>query len=216
MKKWGMALTALGFFCLFAMLLLTVVETCGTNAGIYRELQEANGLPAAAGVSQEEMERLDGMLADYLSGDGAALDDSPFNERELAHMRDVLALFDLARTVRNVLLVAAVALLAAGLWLSRGRRLLAMCLTGLGALLVPLGAFAVWAAVDFSSAFTFFHEVLFTNDLWLLDPETDMLLRLLPEQFFADFAGTIAARALAYMAAVPLGIFGVKFGRKFI
>ena len=87
---------------------------------------------------------------------------------------------------------------------------------GLGALLVPLGAFAVWAAVDFSSAFTFFHEVLFTNDLWLLDPETDMLLRLLPEQFFADFAGTIAARALAYMAAVPLGIFGVKFGRKFI
>ncbi len=151
MKKWGMALTALGFFCLFAMLLLTVVETCGTNAGIYRELQEANGLPEAAGISQEEMERLDGMLADYLSGDGAALDDSPFNERELAHMRDVLALFDLARTVRNVLLVAAAALLAAGLWLSRGRRLLAMCLTGLGALLVPLGAFAVWAAVDFCS-----------------------------------------------------------------
>ncbi len=88
MKKWGMALTALGFFCLFAALLLTVVETCGTNDGIYRELQEANGLPEAAGVTQEEMERLDGMLADYLSGDEAALDDSPFNETgTCAHAR---------------------------------------------------------------------------------------------------------------------------------
>ena len=77
-------------------------------------------------------------------------------------------------------------------------------------------AFAVWAAVDFSSAFTFFHETLFTNDLWLLNPEIDLLLRLLPEQFFADIAATIAVRALAYMAAVPLAIFGVKFGRKFI
>ena len=76
MKKWGMALCALGWFCLFAALLLTVLVSCGTNDGIYRELQEANGLPEAAGVTQEEMERLDGMLADYLSGDEAALDDS--------------------------------------------------------------------------------------------------------------------------------------------
>ena len=162
------------------------------------------------------MERLDGMLADYLSGDEAALDDSPFNEKERTHMRDVLELFDLARAVRNALFVAAAVLLAAGLWLSRGARLLPMCFVGLAALLLPLGAFAIWAAADFSGAFTFFHETLFTNDLWLLNPETDLLLRLLPEQFFADFAGVIAVRALAYMFAVPLAIFGVRFGRRFV
>ena len=60
------------------------------------------------------------------------------------------------------------------------------------------------------------YATLFTNDLWLLNPETDLLLRLVPEQFFADFAGVIAARALAYMAAVPLAIFGVRFGRRFV
>ena len=216
MKKWGMALCALGWFCLFAALLLTVVVSLGTSDGIYRELQEANGLPEAAGVTQEEMERLDGMLADYLAGDEAALDGSPFNEKELAHMRDVLGLFDLARTARLAAFLCAAVLLAAGLWLSRGARLLSMCLAGLAALLLPLGAFAIWAAADFSGAFTFFHETLFTNDLWLLNPETDLLLRLVPEQFFADFAGVIAARALAYMLAVPLAIFGVRFGRRFV
>ena len=131
-------------------------------------------------------------------------------------MRDVLELFDLARAVRNALFVIAAGLLAAGLWLSRGARLLPMCFVGLAALLLPLGAFAIWAAADFSGAFTFFHETLFTNDLWLLNPETDLLLRLLPEQFFADFAGVIAVRALAYMLAVPLAIFGVRFGRRFV
>ena len=114
MKKWGMALCAPGWFCLFAALLLMVLVNCGTNDGIYRELQEANGLPEAAGVTEEEMERLDGMLAGYLAGDEAALDSSPFNEKELAHMRDVLGLFDLARAVRNVLFVIAVAFLAGG------------------------------------------------------------------------------------------------------
>ena len=216
MRKWGMALCALGWFCLFAALLLTVVVTCGTNDGVYRELQEENGLPEAADVTQEEMERLDGMLADYLAGDEAALDGAPFNEKERTHMRDVLGLFDLARAVRNALLACAVALLAAGLWLARGARLLPMCFVGLAALLLPLGAFAVWAAADFSGAFTFFHKALFANDLWRLNPETDLLLRLLPEQLFADFAGVIAVRALAYMLAVPLAIFGVRFGRRFV
>ena len=103
-------------------------EPAAPSDGIYRELQEANGLPEAAGVTQEEMERLDGMLADYLAGDEAALDGSPFNEKELAHMRDVLGLFDLARTARLAACPScAAALLAAGLWLSRGARLLCRC-----------------------------------------------------------------------------------------
>ena len=53
MKKWGMALCAPGWFCLFAALLLMVLVNCGTNDGIYRDLQEANGLPEAAGVTEE-------------------------------------------------------------------------------------------------------------------------------------------------------------------
>ncbi len=105
MKKWGWRLRRWAFSGCLPCCCSRCWSAAAPTSGLYRELQEANGLPEAAGVSQEEMENLDGMLADDLAGDETALDDSPFNERELTHMRDVLALFDLARTVRNVLLV---------------------------------------------------------------------------------------------------------------
>ena len=71
------------------------------------------------------------------------------------------------------------------------------------ALLVPLGAFAIWAAADFSGAFTFFHHLLFTNDLWLLDPQTDLLIRICPSSMFAtDGIDASAVQALARIAPV--------------
>ncbi len=33
-----------------------------------------------------------------------------------------------------------------------------------------------------------FHEVFFTNDLWIFDPRSDYMIRMLPEGFFADMA----------------------------
>ena len=70
-------------------------------------------------------------------------------------------------------------------------------------LLIPLGAFALWAAIDFDGAFVFFHRALFDNDLWLLDPATDLLIRICPESMFMAMGRMIALRGLAILAAVP-------------
>ena len=65
----------------------------------------------------------------------------------------------------------------------------ALCGRGAGAfLLLIAAAAAVWAAIDFVSLFTLFHQLLFTNDLWLLNPQTDLLLMLMPEPFFIAYA----------------------------
>ena len=42
--------------------------------------------------------------------------------------------------------------------------------------------------LDFNTAFTVFHEIFFTNDLWLFDPAEDYMIRMLPEVFFYDMA----------------------------
>jgi len=31
-----------------------------------------------------------------------------------------------------------------------------------------------------------FHHMFFTNDFWMLDPSTDMLINIVPEGFFRD------------------------------
>lgn len=42
----------------------------------------------------------------------------------------------------------------------------------------------IFASTNFTIFFTKFHEVLFTNDLWLLDPSEDYIICLLPEELF--------------------------------
>ena len=53
-----------------------------------------------------------------------------------------------------------------------------------------------------------FHHVpphVFTNDLWILDPTTDMLINIVPEGFFMDTAGRIAF----LFGALSLILFGI-------
>lgn len=61
---------------------------------------------------------------------------------------------------------------------------------GLGYAVIVIGvlAFAVWAAAggSFDAAFIGFHKLFFDNDLWLIDPEVDDLINLLPVGFFRD------------------------------
>ena len=222
-KRLAHVLTAAGFFCLIVALLLSIVEWIGTDATLYRRLQRKNGVTAAIGVSDDDLFRLDAALARYLKGDEAALDveaevygarQPAFHEWEIRHMADVLFLFRLLRTVRTVLAPTGAALLLIGLGLGRrdcARRWGRLYALALALLLVPLGAFALWAARDFDAAFIAFHQALFTNDLWLLDPDTDLLIRMLPEGFFADMAGRIALWAAAWL--VTAGALAALAGR---
>lgn len=43
-------------------------------------------------------------------------------------------------------------------------------------------------AINFEKSFVFFHKLLFQNDYWLFDPDTDPIILMLPEQFFMHAA----------------------------
>ena len=61
---------------------------------------------------------------------------------------------------------------------------------------------AIAFAVDFTRCFTIFHEIFFTNDLWIFDPATDYMIRMLPEGFFADMVARIGGIFLGILAAL--------------
>jgi integral membrane protein (TIGR01906 family) len=123
--------------------------------------------------------------------------ESLFNEREVAHMRDVKALVRRAYALLNALAaVAAVAALA--LVLDRGgpRRLARAVLAGsilTGAIVTAFGAASL---LGFSQLFTEFHLLSFSNDLWELDPLTDHLVQLFPLGYWFDVTMFVAALVL--------------------
>ena len=215
-KATGFALCLLGAASMILWGILWSIEYVGTDAELYRELQfgAREDILSHAGISEEDLVRVDGALADCLRGDVQALDgleaevfgemQPAFNARELAHMEDCRELFELARKVRGVIKVFGPlsAVLGFVLLKDRKRIRLSACLGPL-VLVLPLGALAVWAAADFNAAFNFFHRMLFTNDLWLLDPRTDLLIRICPQGMFMNMGLRIGVMSLIFAAAVP-------------
>lgn len=99
-----------------------------------------------------------------------------FNEREIKHMDDVKRIFKWVKIISFLSLIIFLIFLKAESLPS----ILMYSLT-LTILLI-----LIFLIVPFDLLFTKFHEVLFNNELWLLNPETDRLIVLLPERFFID------------------------------
>lgn len=128
-----------------------------------------------------------------------------FNEREKAHMVDVQNLFIGGLWIRRIaFLIFVVAVVAMIKMKADWKRLLAKSfLIGLGVFIgITAGAGLLFMS-DFNKYFTRFHEIFFDNDLWLLDPRTNLLIRMLPEGFFMDMVVRIG---MIFLILLLLGV----------
>lgn len=120
------------------------------------------------------------------------------NERERAHLADVRRLVFVAAMIMVVLAMIAV-ILAVRVPASRskGAGLLA------GTVLLMLAGLGVFIAVkvDFYNFFVAVHRRLFTNELWYMNPETDLLIRMMPTEFFISMGMVIGGIVAAAMVA---------------
>ena len=69
-------------------------------------------------------------------------------------------------------------------------------------LLAAVAVLGIAVARDFNAVFTLFHEIFFDNDLWIFDPATDYMIRMLPEGFFYDFVFRIGGFFVGSLAVL--------------
>lgn len=179
----------------------------------YRVLDELDmKMEDVMDVTREMMSYLHGRRSDLVvettvSGERQEF----FNDREKAHMADVERLFAAAVTARRAavcLLLISVGVIMAGK--GNWKKLTARAYMAAVGVFLLLGGILAWLFTkNFSKYFVRFHEIFFDNDLWLLDPATDLMIRMLPEGFFADFAARIGIFAAAAVAAVFVISFAV-------
>ena len=125
-----------------------------------------------------------------------------FEEREQLHMVDVLSLFTAGFTIRNICIaVAFIILLLVIIFYkkSSGKILARGYLIGFSIFFVLLVVLAVAMIVDFSALFTKFHLLLFDNDLWLLDPNEDIMIQMFPEEFFNELGIWIGIYSIIFI-----------------
>ena len=65
-------------------------------------------------------------------------------------------------------------------------------------------------SIDFTTCFTLFHKLFFTNNLWIFNPETDYMIRMLPEGFFSDMVIRISEVFGAVLVVIWIVLFVIK------
>ena len=135
-----------------------------------------------------------------------------FNERDRLHMRDVRNLFLGGIKVGGVCLIVAAAILT--MFKKREKdwkRLFCRAYSiALGVWLVIGVLLGIAFSIDFTTCFTIFHKLFFTNNLWIFNPETDYMIRMLPEGFFLDMVIRISKVFVAVLVLIWIVLFWGK------
>lgn len=201
------------------MLLLTNVRLAATRSEVYEYSFDRYGGVESTGVPRAELDRAAREIIGYF-GSGhqpylaidVVIDGRPqplFNQREILHMRDVRALFRAAFLVQQIA-IALVVLYVAGIVVRyRGaavERLARQAVVAGLAIAVVLALVAGAMLLAFHWLFTQFHLISFTNDLWMLDPQTDRLLQMFPDGFWFDVV--LGVGIVTFLQALLIALLG--------
>lgn len=205
----------LGFIALLS-LLCSIAASCVTNGALLKQGFLAYAQTGHLNVPASRYGDYAAAVSDYLDGKtdlprvSAESKMIPaFSDKENAHLADVRRIVACLKWIRWIGGGGVIAVIA-GLYLtSRDRqKLLSSLARGFAlaalALLMLATVLAVWGAVNFNGLFWAFHQLVFPNDLWLLNPNTDLLMALMPLPFFSWYAGEMAKSLLPVLGLMAL------------
>ncbi|HZK00682.1 MAG TPA: TIGR01906 family membrane protein [Tissierellaceae bacterium] len=194
-------------------ILVISIEINAYNKSYFMNSYQKHKTSEVTGKSTEELGIITDDIILHLKGQGGDELLSPhFNEKEVLHMRDVQDLFDMARVIKYSGFIVSIIFLANIIYKKDYLYLAKTLLYGPLFTYSLLLILALLASRDFTRYFTYFHHIFFSNDLWILNPQTDMMIQMLPEDFFMGMAIRIMLSFLIILSI--LQIVGILLIRK--
>lgn len=202
------------------VLLMTILQIYTFNLDFYLNTYEKNNVYATTGMNRNDLERATLKLMNYLKDKEDNLDIEAvihgekrevFGEREKLHMVDVKHLFLTGNSLKNTGIVFVVVSLIVILKYAKnpGRE---FCRSIVGAGVLPI-VFAfvllILMQIDFNKYFTHFHEIFFDNDLWQLDPNKEVLIQMVPLEFFIEISTKIFSWFFGVHLLLAAGAYGL-------
>lgn len=163
--------------------LLYSIDFMAKDISYYNNFHSEYKIDEVSGLSKEWITEASDSLVKFIKNGDKEVLKKNFNEKEILHMEDVYKLFVLDRIVYITLLI----IFLAGIIYKLSKKenyffnmLRKYILISYALVISFLGICSLF----FSESFIYFHKLFFSNDLWLLDYETDLMIRILPEEFF--------------------------------
>lgn len=230
MKKFKVLLYFLLGLSLSLFILTTSIHIKSFDINYYMNSFKENNIEAATNMDEENLRHVAKDFIKYLKDDRPKLDTTAvikgelrpvYGEREILHMIDVKVLFKLSQWIKVISAIVAIGSLLILFKIKSlnssylGKTLMITVGINLSLLLILV----LLIQSDFTQYFTYFHEIFFNNDLWLLDPETEVLIQMMPEIFFIKAAigiGLYYGTALLLMMIVGFLLYKRKRERYII
>ena len=213
----GIAAKWLFMLCLPILLLTASIGWAVNSLWLYEYGFQKYSVSQTTGLTEVELEKAATGLISYFNSDEEHIsltvvkNGEPFvlfNQREVAHLRDVKGLIWLDYWVLLGTLIYTLAYAGVSrLWRREWHRLARGIAGGSGITLVLGLALGLGTMLGFDQLFLKFHLISFTNELWQLDPAKDYLIMLFPQGFFYD-AALFCALATAGLAIILGGVAG--------
>lgn len=214
--------SGLAWFLILLSVLLSIIDFCCFNRSFYTYEYQKGNTAETIQMSQEDLDDTTAVLLDYLKDGRDSLDlqkeiagetREVFDTREKTHMKDVKELYQNALKVRNITAVAGLIFLACVL-LKKKKEWFYLLETGYhggaAALLALLTFIAIWALADFNQFWIQFHYLFFDNDLFFLDPNTEILINMVPSAFFSDLVLSIIIIFAVILTAVWIILYQIR------
>ena len=202
-------------FSLFISSILGIIFYNCFNLNFYKNFYLRENLAPSINTTDDELIENTNNLLEYLTNK-AELNTTWFSEKDILHMKDVKTLYNVSFNlmilfiiifILSTILIALVYKNYTIFYITKifNKTLLAFIL-----LIIVLAGIISY---NFNSFWIKFHQLLFSNDLWLLSPDESNLIKMVPENFFISLITTIILHILILFVSLLVvnNIFKKKF-----
>ena len=180
-------------FSLFISGILAIIFYNCFNLNFYKNFYQKENLAPKIGTTYEELIKNTTNLLDYLNHK-AMLNLDWYTDKDILHMQDVRTLYSLSYKTMIFFIVVFTISTILLIILCKKRTIFYITNTFnkvLLAFIIVIGILSCIISYNFTSFWIKFHQLLFSNDLWLLSPDESNLIQMVPEEFFISLITTI-------------------------
>lgn len=180
-------------FSLFISGILAIIFYNCFNLNFYKNFYQKENLAPKIGTTYEELIKNTTNLLDYLNHK-AMLNLDWYTDKDILHMQDVRTLYSLS--YKTMIFFIVVFTISTILLIILCKKKTIFYITNtfnkvLLAFIIVIGILSCIISYNFTSFWIKFHQLLFSNDLWLLSPDESNLIQMVPEEFFISLITTI-------------------------
>ena len=180
-------------FSLFISGILAIIFYNCFNLNFYKNFYQKENLAPKIGTTYKELIKNTTNLLDYLNHK-AILNLDWYTDKDILHMQDVRTLYSLS--YKTMIFFIVVFTISTILLIILCKKKTVFYITNtfnkvLLAFIIVIGILSGIISYNFTSFWIKFHQLLFSNDLWLLSPNESNLIQMVPEEFFISLITTI-------------------------